>query len=822
MTQSYLFSLVAEWSGAKSIINNDIEISYIITDSRSVSYPEKSLFVAISGNNHNGHNFIASLYKQGVRCFMVEESYVIDESQKDANYIIAEDTLLCFQHLVAEKRKLYNCPVIGITGSNGKTIVKEWISQLIGNSKVLVRSPKSYNSQIGVPLSVWQLNKHTEVAIFEAGISQKGEMEKIASVIHPTIGVITNIGAAHQENFTSRKDKLYEKLKLFEHSDLIIYSTDVPFVDEGVQKIFPGKKVLRWGIKTDNELFVEKKSIAGFKTQIDLSWKGNSFSVELPFIDEVSYENAMHSIAVLLHLNYSPEYINTAVQKLVPVAMRMELKEGVNNCVLVNDSYNSDISSLGLSLDFLLQQSQTSNIVRTLILSDIYQSGIEEGLLCKQINDLLKQKGISKLIGVGEMLTKHSASFDLEASFYASTKELLESISQNSFKNEAILIKGSRNFEFEQVCEFLEKKHHQTRLEINLNALVDNLNYFRSKLNETTKVLAMVKAFSYGSGSFEIANVLQHQKIDYLGVAFADEGIELRKSGVSVPIIVMNPEAKSFPAMIEYQLEPEIYSFKVLGEFLDELKKEGLSQYPIHIKLDTGMNRLGFMSSEINDLKDFLKECEVVRVKSVFSHLVGSDDEQFDDFTLNQIKLFDEVTQELKSTLGYSFIRHILNTSGILRFTNYQFDMVRVGIGMYGIGAVEQQNLRSVTSFKSYISQIREVKAHETIGYGRRGELAYDSEIAIVPVGYADGLNRKLGNGVGRLMINNQLASIVGNICMDMCMVDVTGLNAKEGDEVQIFGKDQPVEGIAKALGTIPYEIFTSISRRVKRIYYYE
>ncbi len=822
MTQSYLFSQVSEWTEAKSIINKDIEISYIITDSRSVSYPEKSLFIAISGNNHNGHNYISSLYKQGVRCFMVESDYVIDESLSEANYIVAKDTLSCFQKLVARKRKLYDCPVVGITGSNGKTIVKEWISQMIGNSKVLVRSPKSYNSQIGVPLSVWQLNKYTELAIFEAGISQKGEMEKIANVIAPSIGLITNIGAAHQENFTSRKDKLFEKLKLFKDTDLVIYSADVPFVGDGIRKIYPNKKVFRWGTKSDNDLVVVKKSISSFKTQLSLNWQGQDISIELPFIDEVSYENAMHAIAVMLYLKYSVDYIKAAVQRLVPVAMRMELKEGVNNCVLVNDSYNSDISSLGLSLDFLIQQSQKSNVVRTLILSDIYQSGMEEEVLCAQINDLLKKKGISKLIGVGEMLRKYSKSFDLEASFYSSTKELLDSISHNSFKNEAILIKGSRNFEFEQVSEFLEKKHHQTRLEINLNALVDNLNYFRSKLNESTKVLAMVKAFSYGSGSFEIANVLQHQKIDYLGVAFADEGVELRKAGVSLPIIVMNPEAKSFPAMIEYQLEPEIYSFKVLGEFLEELKKEGLTQYPIHIKLDTGMNRLGFMSSELDGLKEYLKKCEEVRVKSVFSHLVGSDDEQFDDFTRGQIKTFDKATQELKEALGYSFIRHILNTAGILRFTEFQFDMVRVGIGMYGIGAVEQKNLRSVTSFKSYISQIREVKAHETIGYSRKGELAYDAEIAIVPVGYADGLNRKLGNGVGKLMINNQLASTVGNICMDMCMVDVTGLNAKEGDEVQIFGKDQPVEGIAKTLGTIPYEIFTSISRRVKRIYYYE
>ncbi len=822
MIQTYLFSQVSAWAKAKSIINNDLEISYIITDSRSVSYPEKSLFVAISGDNHNGHNYILSLYQQGVRCFVVEDDYVIDNRLTQANYLVADDTLLCLQQLVSEKRRLYHCPVIGVTGSNGKTVVKEWISQLIGSSRVLVRSPKSYNSQIGVPLSVWQLNKHAEVAVFEAGISQKGEMEKIAPIIAPTIGLITNIGAAHQENFASRKEKLVEKLKLFKESNLIVFSTEVPFVEEGIKTIYPNKKRLRWGTKDHNELQIIKKKISSDSILVELKWLSEVFSLELPFIDEVSFENAMHAIAIMLHLEFSFDYLKNAVKKLVPVAMRMELKEGANNCILVNDSYNSDISSLGLSLDFLVQQSRKSSVVRTLILSDIYQSGMEPEELCRQINILLKQKGISRLIGVGEMLKKHSYMFDLNTSFYTTTHELLESISQNSFKNEAILIKGSRNFEFEEVSEFLEKKHHQTRLEINLNALVDNLNYFRSKLNESTKILAMVKAFSYGSGSFEIANVLQHQKVDYLGVAFADEGVELRKAGVSLPIIVMNPEVKSFPAMIEHHLEPEIYSFKVLNQFLALLKSEGLNEYPVHIKMDTGMNRLGFVTSELDALKGALKDVNAIRVKSVFSHLVGSDESQFDDFTKNQLETFNQVTQELKQALGYSFIRHILNSAGILRFTDNQFDMVRVGIGMYGIGAVEQKNLKTVTSFKSYISQIREVKAHETIGYGRRGELAYDSDIAIVPVGYADGLNRKLGNGVGKMMVNNQLAPIVGNICMDMCMIDVTGLNAKEGDDVQIFGQAQSVENLANALGTIPYEIFTSISRRVKRIYFYE
>ncbi|WP_066628164.1 bifunctional UDP-N-acetylmuramoyl-tripeptide:D-alanyl-D-alanine ligase/alanine racemase [Labilibacter marinus] len=820
--QAYKFSDIGQWLNGKLIVGRDTTFTNIITDSRSVSNPKDSLFIAISGKNHNGHQYITSLYQQGVRCFFVEPDFTISDHLNDANFFVVENTLLAFQQLVAYKRSLFACPVVGVTGSNGKTIVKEWISQLVGKSKIMVRSPKSYNSQIGVPLSVWHLNATTELAVFEAGISQKGEMEKIASIISPTIGVITNIGAAHQENFSSQQEKLQEKLKLFKDSDAIVYCADSKLIKEGVERCYPNKKMFSWGTSSDCTLNILAKETSGSIIHVEIKYKDEVFVLELPFSDEASFENAMNSITVLLYLGYDFGYISTAIKKLVPVAMRMELKEGVNNCLVINDSYNSDLSSLSLSLDFLVQQSKNKTQSRTLILSDIYQSGIPDLELCQQINTLLKDKNISRLIGVGEGLRTHCNQFDMDAVFYDSTNELLQSLTTHMFKNEAILIKGSRNFEFELVSEVLEMKHHQTCLEINMNALVDNLNFYRSKLKSTTKVLAMVKAFSYGSGSYEIASILQHQKVDYLGVAFADEGVELRKAGISLPIIVMNPEEKSFPLMIEHHLEPEIYSFKVLGQFIELFKKEGISDYPVHIKYDSGMNRLGFVSDDQQKLFEVLKEQQELRVKSCFSHLVGSDEKQFDAFTHQQVDAFKVFTAELERHLNYSFIKHILNSAGILRFPEAQFDMVRLGIGMYGIGAVEQQKLKSVTRFKSFISQIKYVKAHETIGYSRQGELSYDAEIAIVPVGYADGLNRRLGNGVGKMIVGGQLAVTVGNICMDMCMIDVTGLKANEGDEVEIFGPDNSVDDLAQSIDTISYEVFTSISRRVKRVYYYE
>ncbi len=823
MTQSYYLKDVAKWISVKYIqIESEVSFQYIITDSRAIRYPEQSLFIAIRGQNHNGHDYIYSLYMKGVRSFMVDSLYQIDHSLKDANFMVVENTLKSFQEMVSHKRSFYSVPVVGVTGSNGKTIVKEWVSQMIGKDKVVVRSPKSYNSQIGVPLSVWQMDSDTEVGVFEAGISEKGEMDSLASVINPTIGVLTNIGAAHEENFVSRKEKLQEKIKLFKSSDVVIYCVDHLMLEREMPKLLTTQKLITWGKGRNADLRIDSRLEENELTQLCLVWEGENFEIEIPFLDDISVENVMSAITTMLCLGYSKDYISRATKKLLPVAMRMELKEGVNDCILVNDSYNSDIYSLAISLDFLNQQCRRKNYQKTLILSDIYQSGLDDKTLCKQISDLIVLKGITRFIGVGKVLKANSDLFGLKSVFFDTTDALLNFMGPSEFKNEAILIKGSRNFELEKVCSVLERKHHQTNLQINLNALVHNLNYYRSYLKPTTKVLAMVKAFSYGSGSFEIANVLQHQKVDYLGVAFADEGVELRKAGITLPIIVMNPEARSFSVMLEYQLEPEIFNLKELYGFAEVVRKEGVVSTPVHIKLDTGMRRLGFMDEEMPDLIKALKEHEELQVKSAFSHLAGSDEEEFDDFTRQQIDLFTRMVKQLEDGIGYPVIKHILNSAGILRFTDFQFDMVRLGIGMYGIGAVDQKKLKTVTRFKSYISQLKRVKRHETIGYSRKGVLDYESEIAIVPVGYADGLRRKLGNGVGSLIVNHQKARIVGNVCMDMCMVDVTGLKAEEGTEVEIFGYEQSVFDLANLLDTIPYEVFTSISRRVKRVYFFE
>lgn len=692
--QEYLFSEVCGWISCKSIINKDVRFSNVITDSRTVSIPSKSLFVAISGMNHNGHDYISSLYQQGVRCFLVEEDFDFSVGLDEANFLVVKNTLQAFQQLAEKKRRTYDCPVIGITGSNGKTIVKEWISQLVGNSMSVARSPKSYNSQIGVPLSVWQMDGHTELGVFEAGISKRGEMEIIAPIISPTIGVLTNVGAAHQENFVSQQEKLQEKMMLFEGCECIIFGSDSTMIRHEMYNKYPCKRFFMWGRGVDADLQVLYKKDHGTGMLIGLKYNSVEYDVLIPFSDDVSFENALGAVSALLVLGFSMEYISGMIQKLVPVAMRMELKEGINNCIVINDSYNSDLSSLALSLAFLVQQSRGKTEQRTLILSDIYQSGMDDHSLCVQINDLLKQVGVSKLLGVGSILKSHAHLFHLDAIFYDSTDELLQNVVPNSFKNEAILIKGSRNFGFEKVASVLEMKHHQTCLEINLNALVDNLNYYRSKLNDNTKILAMVKAFGYGSGSFEIANVLQHQKVDYLGVAFADEGVELRKAGISLPIIVMNPEVKSFPVMLMHHLEPELYGFKVLDQFVQVLAQEGIRNYPVHIKLDTGMNRLGFVHDEGERLFEILKSSPEIGVKSCFSHLVGSEDVGLDEFTKSQIDRFCEFTSRMEAILGYSFIKHILNSAGILRFPQAQLDMVRLGIGMYGVGGSDQVALK--------------------------------------------------------------------------------------------------------------------------------
>ncbi len=805
------------------IINSENTFRYISIDSRTITEVRQSLFVAIRGLNHNGHNFIEELYKSGVRNFVIDKKYKINSNLSQANYIIVENTLDALQQIAANKRKQFDIPVIGITGSNGKTIVKEWIWQLIGNSKVTVRSPRSYNSQVGVPLSVWQIDENTEIGIFEAGISKCNEMYKLAEIILPTIGVITNIGDAHSKNFNSLKEKLQEKLLLFNSCNTIIYNKDNKIIDEEISKNYKNKNLFTWGKDVSNNLVVVGVENTNVSTKISLISNNKKFDVVINMTGEIVVENALNAISTLLALGYNEEYISNAVSGLEPVAMRMELKEGVNNCVIINDTYNSDLNSLKIALDFLHQQSSNNDVNRTLILSDIYQSSIVDVELFEEINKLLINRKINKFIGVGLNLCKHSDLFTVNYSeFYKNTDSFINTISPTSFNNEIILVKGSREFNFEKITNLLEQQHHQTRLEINLNALNDNLNFYRNKLKPDTKLMAMVKAFGYGAGAKEISNILQHNKIDYLGAAFTDESVELRKAGIKIPIISLNPEENSFNTMLEYRIEPEIYNFRILELFSKAVEKQGLLLYPIHIKIDSGMNRQGFIYEDLPRLVEVLKTKKYLHVSSVFSHLAGADDDVFDDFTIQQINYFDKCTKLLEQELGYTTIKHILNSAGILRFSQYQYNMVRLGIGLYGFDSSKSKKLKNVIRFKSFISQIKTVKAGDTVGYSRKGKLNYDAKVATIQVGYADGLNRQLSNGKGFMMVNGEKAPILGNICMDMCMLDITGIDAKEGDDVEIFGDNISVNYLAEVLNTIPYEIFTGISRRVKRIYYYE
>ena len=725
------------------------------------------------------------------------------------------------QKLAEKHRMKFDVPVVGITGSNGKTIVKEWLYQLLSPERIITRSPRSYNSQIGVPLSVWLMNEKTEMGLFEAGISEMGEMEVLQSVIRPTIGVLTNIGGAHQENFYSLQDKCLEKLSLFKECDVVIYDGDNELISSCVSRCLLGAREIAWS-RVDNErpLFIESIEKGNKTTTIRYRYLGMPNTYTIPFIDDASIENSLHCLAVALYMMLSAEKISERMALLEPVAMRLEVKEGKNGCTLINDSYNSDLASLDIALNFMSRRSEDAGRKRTLILSDMLETGQSPKFLYRQVAELVHSHGVNKIIGIGEDIGSAASLFDMEKYFFHTTEEFLASECFLSLADEVILIKGSRCFHFDSITERLELKVHETILEINLNALVDNLNYYRSKLNQGTKMVCMVKASAYGAGSYEIAKTLQDHRVDYLAVAVADEGSELRKAGITSSIMIMNPELTAFKTMFDYKLEPEVYNFHLLNELIKAAEKEGVSNFPIHIKLDTGMHRLGFAPSEIPELIHRLKRQAAVVPRSVFSHLVGSDSSQFDTFTRRQIETFEKASDELQAAFPYKIIRHICNTAGIERYPGAQFDMVRLGIGLYGVNPYTNEMLHNVSTLKTTILQIRDVPQEETVGYSRKGRLSRDSRIAAIPIGYADGLNRHLGNGNAYCMVNGQKAPYVGNICMDVCMIDVTDIECKEGDKVIIFGDDLPVTVLADVLHTIPYEILTSVSNRVKRVYY--
>lgn len=818
---SYSIEYITKQLNAKRIGNRDSQIDWILTDSRSLCFPEETLFFALKSKRNDGHKYIPELYERGVRNFVVEDLHSDWNNYTDANFLQVANPLKGLQKLAEKHRGKFDVPVIGITGSNGKTVVKEWLYQLLSPERIITRSPRSYNSQIGVPHSVWLMNEKTEVGIFEAGISEMNEMEALQSIIRPSVGVLTNIGGAHQENFYSLHDKCMEKLSLFKECDVVIYNADDELISSCVAKCLYGAREIAWSLK-DNErpLFIEHIDKNEDSTTIRYRYLGMPNEYTIPFIDDASVENSLHCLAVSLYMMLPPEKITERMARLEPVAMRLEVKEGKNGCVLINDSYNSDLASLDIALDFMSRRSEDKGRKRTLILSDLLETGQSGKFLYRQVAELVHSRGVNCIIGVGEGITEASSRFEVEKHFFRTTEELLASDLLSNLRNEVVLVKGSRNFHFDEITDRLELKVHETILEIDLNALVDNLNYYRGKLKPETKMVCMVKASAYGAGSYEIAKTLQDHRVDYLAVAVADEGSDLRKAGITSSIIIMNPELTAFKTMFDYKLEPEVYNFHLLDELVKAAEKEGVTNFPIHIKLDTGMHRLGFAPSEMPELIRRLKRQTAVIPRSVFSHLVGSDSTQFDTFTRSQIEMFETASQELQAAFSHKILRHICNTAGIERYSEAQFDMVRLGVGLYGVDPFTNRMLHNVSTLKTTILQIRDVPKEDSVGYSRKGRLERDSRIAAIPIGYADGLNRRLGNGRAYCLVNGQKAPYVGNICMDVCMIDVTDIDCKEGDKVIVFGDGLPVTTLAEILETIPYEILTSVSTRVKRVYY--
>lgn len=801
-------------------------IEHLLIDSRRIVYPESSVFIAIRGSRNDGHRYLQDVYDAGVRTFIVEKKAAAQYRSlpvtHDVSIIETDNALVALQRIAAWHRRQFHYPVIGITGSNGKTIVKEWLSQLLKEDVQIVRSPKSFNSQVGVPLSVWQMSDRHQLGIFEAGISLKGEMQQLQEIILPTIGILTNLGDAHAEGFHSRKEKLHEKLQLFKGSELLVYGADQPEVAEGIALFLPRHpqlKTFSWsrsGREADAQFETEVRS---HHTLIRTRKGSQIIGIQIPFTDEASVANACTCFAFLLSINRISTDVLKRFEELQPVEMRMQLREGINSCVIINDSYNADIHALQIALDFMEQQS--AGLSKTVILSDILQTGVKEKELYTEVAALLRQKGVQRFIGIGPQLVKHKMLFDAHAQFYESTAAFTQQFKSLEFSQQVILLKGARAFRFEKISALLEKKVHETVFEINLNALVNNLNVYRSKLKPGVKVMGMVKAFSYGAGSYEIAKVLEFHRVDYLTVAYADEGVTLRKAGIRTPVMVMNPEASGFDAILQHNLEPEIYHFFILEQLIKACEGQEVG---IHIEVDCGMKRLGFDEPEIDQLTGLLKQYPNIRVRSVFAHLAASEDKKHDEFTAEQIARFKRMSDKISAAFDYPVLRHVLNSSGIVRFPAAQFDMVRLGIGLYGIDPAEkvQKELQQVGTLKTVISQLRGIKSHETVGYGRRGKVSHDAKIATVAIGYADGLNRRLGNGKGYMLVNGQKAPIVGSVCMDMTMLDVTHIDCAEGDEVIVFGKEIDIHDIADKVGTIPYEILTSISQRVKRVYFYE
>ena len=819
----YSIEKVTTLIGARRYGNSEGQVSWLLTDSRSLCFPEETLFFALKTQRNDGHRYIQDLYNRGVRQFVVEQ--VPEHYEKlypEANFLRVPHTLAALQRLAERHRDEFDLPIVGITGSNGKTMVKEWLYQLMLPSQRIVRSPRSYNSQIGVPLSVWLLNEQTEVGIFEAGISQPGEMMALRDIIQPTIGVLTTLGAAHQENFRSMEEKCMEKLELMHDTEAMVYCSDNDIVSRCIRRMnYKGEKISWSTCDEQASLFVKstKPSKTSLSTTITYIWKEEENTFEIPFIDEASIENSVTCAAVALKLGLTPGELADRMPKLEPVAMRLEVKEGQRGCILINDSYNSDINSLDIALDFMSRREGKN---RTLILSDIFQTGVSASELYAQVSDLATKRGITKFIGIGPELTAQADKIQIaDKQFFADANHFLSSEAFAALRDELILLKGARPFGFDLITEQLEQKVHETILEVNLNAVVENLNYYRSFMKPETKMVCMIKADAYGAGAVEIAKTLQDHRVDYLAVAVADEGVTLRKAGITANIMIMNPEMTAFKTMFDYDLEPEVYSFRLLDALIKAARKEGITGWPVHIKLDTGMHRLGFdPEQDMDELIDRLTHQQAVIPRSVFSHFVGSDSDDFDNFSTLQFKRFEMGSKKLQGAFSHKILRHMDNSAGIEHFPDRQMDMCRLGLGLYGVDPRDNRILHTVSTLKTTILQMRQVPKTDTVGYSRKGKLTRDSVIAAIPIGYADGLNRHLGNRNCYCLVNGQKAEYVGNICMDVALIDVTDIPCVEGDQVEIFGENLPVTVLSDVLQTIPYEVLTGISNRVKRVYF--
>ena len=844
---TYTIEKIATLIGARRYGSAESVIGWLLTDSRSLCFPEQTLFFALRTQHGDGHRYIGELYRRGVRSFVVEQVPADWTSEyPDANFLRVPSPLAALQRLAERHREEFDIPVVGITGSNGKTWVKEWLYQLLSgvaqtsnlksqtSTLKVTRSPRSYNSQIGVPLSVWLLNEQTKVALFEAGISQPGEMLALHDIIQPTIGVLTSLGAAHQENFRSMDEKCMEKLQLFRDAKAIIYPSDNDTVSRCIRRSdFKGERI---GWSRFNDQAPMYVTVEG--RHIIYIYMGQRGEYTIPFADEASVENSITCATTALCLGLTPQELEQRMGLLEPLAMRLEVKQGQRGLTIINDSYSSDLQSLDIALDFLKRREESEQR-RTVILSDIFQSGESPAQLYAQVAELLKERGVSKLIGIGQEISQQAGVFSTDRKmFFPSTDAFLHSQAFMELQDEVVLIKGARRFGFERIVELLEQKVHETILEVDLNAVVNNLNYYRSLLRPETKMVCMIKADAYGAGAIEVAKTLQEHRVDYLAVAVADEGVALRHAGITQNIIVMNPEMSSFKTLFDYDLEPEVYSFRLLDALIHAARQQGITGWPVHIKLDTGMHRLGFdvgdlgnessdkasnPNSQISKLIDVLKHQSAVIPRSVFTHFVGSDSDDFNAFSARQFQLFDEASKQLQTAFSHKILRHICNSAGIEHFPERQLDMCRLGIGLYGVEPYTlHSTLKPVSTLKTTILQIRNVPKEDTVGYSRKGTLTRDSRIAAIPIGYADGLDRHLGNRHGYCIVNGQKAEYVGNICMDVALIDVTDIPCQEGDQVEIFGKELPVSILSDILQTIPYEVLTSVSNRVKRVYYQE